>query len=87
MPSPESDIKAVAAFLMLPSFTVTPFMLMAAYNFHLATVEQRDPMAQQMLAITSLIIGVITVAGLIGFLTSMFSKEIANIGNEEMKKV
>jgi hypothetical protein len=53
-----------------------PLLLMAAYNFHMAKVVQHHPLAQQMLTYTVLLIGALTVMGLIGLLTFMFSKEI-----------
>ncbi|MFA5715614.1 MAG: hypothetical protein WC998_07735 [Candidatus Paceibacterota bacterium] len=72
-----NDIKKASSFLMMSSFMAMPLLLIAAYNFHMAKVVQHHPLAQQMLTFTVLLIGVLTVMGLIGFLTFMFSKEIS----------
>jgi len=71
-----NDIKMASSFLMMSSFMTIPLLLMAAYNFHMAKVVQHHPLAQQMLTYTVLLIGALTVMGLIGLLTFMFSKEI-----------
>ena len=71
-----NDIKMASSFLMMSSFMTIPLLLMGAYNFHMAKVVQHHPLAQQMLTYTVLLIGALTVMGLIGLLTFMFSKEI-----------
>jgi hypothetical protein len=73
----EWDIRAMSTFLMMPS-VVIPTLLMAAYNFHMAKIVQHHPLAQEMLTFTVLIIGAVTVVGLIGFLMFVFSKEVVS---------
>jgi hypothetical protein len=73
----DRDIRIPSLMLMVSSFATIPFLLMAAYNFHMAKVVQHHPLAQQMLTTTVLIMGMVVVFGLVGFLMFVFSKEIA----------